>query len=419
MGQILVVEDSTTFGTILSKELSRSGKLQVTWVKSYRECEELLKDAEQGKYSAAVLDLNLPDAPEGEVVDLVVEKGIPSIVFTGNLSPELRRNVWAKGIVDYLYKDQQHSVTYLVQCMHRLVRNIGLKVLVVDDSPSIRVFVASLLKAHGYRVIMAKDGPSALETYKADKDIRLVVMDYNMPKQTGAEVALAMRNVEGRRRRDDLVIIGMSAQDAPTTSVEFLKNGANDFITKPFQIEEFYCRVSQNVDMLNLFHDIRDMGNRDFLTGLYNRKMLFSAAQRLFTMQQAGQVHITAAILDVDFFKKVNDTYGHDGGDAVLKNFSQSIKDYFKEDAVVSRYGGEEFCILLCNYSKEKAFETFDGFRRLIENSPVVHGELKIPVTVSIGISTKKCETFELLLKAADELLYKAKESGRNQVCME
>lgn len=418
MSKVLVVEDSSMFGPLLCKELQKI-HLETTLVRSYRECEDLLSQAAEKEYAAAILDLNLPDAPEGEVVDLVTAENIPSIVFTGELSPELRRVMWAKHIVDYIYKDQRQSVTYLVQSMKRLVRNIGLKALVVDDSSTVRKFVGKLLEAHGYQVLTAEDGPTALETYKADKDIRLVIMDYNMPGMLGPEVALAMRSVEGRRRRDDLALIGMSTQSDAGTSVAFLKSGANDFIIKPFQIEEFYCRVSQNVDMLNLFTDIRDMSNRDFLTGLHNRKKLFGAAKQLFSLQEKGSAKLIAAIMDIDFFKKVNDTYGHDGGDAVLKQFSSILQDMFSDDCVVARFGGEEFCVLLHNCQPEQALEQFEAFRRKIEASPVQHFDQTINVTVSIGVSTRQCGTFEELLKCADELLYKAKEGGRNQVCME
>lgn len=419
MSQILIVEDSNVFGPLLVRELKKSANLTSSLVKSFAECQELLDKSQPGDFVAAVLDLNLPDAPDGEVVSLVTGKGIPSVVFTSEVSAELRKRIWASNIVDYLHKDRRHSVTHLVQSIRRLIRNVGLKVMVVDDSTTFRNFVAKLLQAHGYQVIKAEDGQKALELYRNDPEIRLVVMDYSMPGMSGAEVAIAMRSVEGRRRRDDLAIIGMSAQSDPGTSIDFLKSGANDFILKPFQIEEFYCRVSQNVDMLNLFYDIRDMSNRDFLTGLYNRKKLFGSAQMFFKNNQVERPRLIAAIMDIDFFKKVNDTYGHDGGDAVLKHFSKHLKDSFGDDCVVARFGGEEFCVLLHNCPLEVARAKFEDFRKLIENSPVQHMDKTIRITVSTGVSTKQCETFEELLKAADELLYKAKETGRNQVCMD
>lgn len=419
MSQILIVEDSNVFGPLVVRELKKSANMQCSLARSYAECKALLDNSQPGDFVAAVLDLNLPDAPDGEVVSLVTGSGIPSVVFTSEVSPELRQRIWASNIVDYLHKDRRHSVTHLVQSIRRLIRNVGLKVMVVDDSSTFRNFVAKLLQAHGYQVIRAEDGQKALEIYQSDPEIRLVVMDYSMPGMTGAEVAAAMRSVEGRRRRDDLAIIGMSAQSDPGTSIDFLKNGANDFIIKPFQIEEFYCRVSQNVDMLNLFYDIRDMSNRDFLTGLYNRKKLFGAAQQFFRIDQAERPRMIAAIMDIDFFKKVNDTYGHDGGDAVLKHFSQHLKDSFGADSIVARFGGEEFCVLLHNCSPDEAREQFEAFRRKIESSQVEHMGKIIKITVSTGVSSKQCESFEELIKAADELLYKAKETGRNQVCME
>jgi diguanylate cyclase (GGDEF)-like protein len=414
VSSILVVDDSKTFGALLRRLVEKETGIGCAWAKSLAECREIL-DAHPEPFLAALLDLNLPDAPEGEVVDLVLSRHIPSIVFTGELSDDLRDQMWSKRIVDYVLKEGAHNLRYVSRLLKRLVRNHGLRALVVDDSKVARGVVRQLLEAHGHAVLEAGGGRQALEIVKENPGIRLAIIDYFMPDMNGAELTTALRE---RLGFEDAAIIGVSAQGSQATSVAFLKSGANDFINKPFQTEEFYCRVSQNVDMLNMFEDIREMANRDFLTGLSNRKFLFESGHKLFASQQRGHLRITAAIMDLDHFKKVNDTFGHDAGDAVLKHFATLLKGRFRDTDVVARLGGEEFCVLCVNMDSARAFELFDSFRAEVASKPVLHGGREIPISVSVGVNGNDAGSFDELLKAADELLYRAKQEGRNRVTL-
>ncbi|GFK94048.1 Response regulator PleD [Fundidesulfovibrio magnetotacticus] len=412
MASILVVDDSKTFGSLLRRLVEKETGIGCVWAKSLAECKAALEEA-SGPFVAALLDLNLPDAPEGEVVDLVLAHAIPSIVFTGELSEELRGKVWSRRIVDYVRKEGAHNLRYVARLLKRLVRNKGLKALVVDDSALARAAARRLLDAHGYLVFEAGGGAQALKLLEKEPDIRLAVIDYFMPDMNGAELTTALRE---RLGFEDAAIIGVSAEGDMSTSVSFLKSGANDFIHKPFQAEEFYCRVAQNVDMLNMFEDIREMANRDFLTGLANRKHLFETGKKLFASQRRGHLRLSAAMMDLDHFKRVNDTFGHDAGDAVLRHFASVLKERFRETDILARFGGEEFCVLSVNMDPAKAFDIFDAFRREVAAKPVLHGGREIPCSVSVGVAVGPGAGFEELLKASDELLYRSKAEGRNRV---
>jgi len=412
MSTVLIVEDSKTFGSLLVRLVERETDCAAVWVKNYAECLATLESGKQ-EFDAALLDLNLPDAPDGQVVDLVLSKAVPSIVFTGELSDDLRDVIWSKHIVDYVLKESLHNLEYVAKLLKRILRNKGLKTLVVDDSKMARSHAASLLAAHGYDVAEAGDGREALDIIENDPEIRLVLTDFNMPDMDGAQLTKAIREVT---RRESLFIIGMSSQGSYLTSVAMLKSGANDFITRPFQAEEFYCRISQNVDMLNMIEDLTGMANRDFLTGLHNRKFLFEGGKQLLANQLRGNLNLTAAIIDIDHFKTINDTHGHDAGDAMLKHFAALLRERFRESDLIARLGGEEFCVLSVNMDHAKAFDLFDAFRKDVAARPLYHGGREISCAVSIGVYTGRASTFEDLLKAADDLLYRAKQEGRNRV---
>lgn len=413
MSTVLIVEDSKTFGALLQRMVAREINCETVWARSLAECREVLDSG--SPFDAALLDLNLPDAPDGQVVDLVLSRNIPSVVFTGELSDNLRDIIWSKRIVDYVLKESVHNLEYVARLIRRILRNKGLKVLVVDDSKMARNHMASLLAAHGYEVLEAGDGAHALEIVETDPEVRLIISDFNMPDMNGAALTKAIREVT---RRETLFIIGVSSQGSYLTSVAMLKSGANDFITRPFQAEEFYCRISQNVDMLNMIEDLTGMANRDFLTGLSNRKHLHETGRHLFANQVRGNLRLTASIIDLDHFKKVNDTYGHDVGDDVLRHFATLLRERFRGSDVLARYGGEEFCVLSVNLDKDKASERFEAFRRAVAESPMLLDGREIFITVSIGVYTGSAGTFEGMLKSADDLLYKAKLEGRNRICL-
>ncbi|MFZ5425474.1 MAG: GGDEF domain-containing response regulator [Thermodesulfobacteriota bacterium] len=414
MKRILIVDDSKTFGSLLVRVMEKQTGCECVWAKSLGECRDALAKPGQA-FDAALLDLNLPDAPDGEVVDEVLELGIPSVVFTGELSDDLRERIWSKRIVDYVRKEGVHTLGYVVRLVKRLLRNAGLKTLAVDDSRTSRSQIASFLSAHGYRVFQADCAAKALEIMESEPGIKLVVTDHNMPDRTGVELTKAIRDKAGM---DEVAVIGVSAQGDRATAVALLKSGANDFISKPFLAEEFYCSVNQSVDMLNLIEDITDMANRDFLTGLNNRKYLFETGNKLFASHLRGNLSLTAAIMDIDHFKKVNDTFGHDAGDAVLRHFASLMRARFREADVLARFGGEEFCVLAVNMDPAKAFEVFDSFRKEVAANHARHAETIIPCTVSIGVSTSRTKDFDGLVKAADDLLYRSKQSGRNRVTL-
>ena len=232
----------------------------VTWPQSLAGARELL-EAAQHEFFVAVLDLNLPDAPNGEIIDLVQAHDIPIIVLTATMNDAQRGQLLEQGVIDYVIKEGVVGIDYVVRSVRRLAENQSTEVLVVDDSRVFREFLSGLLELHGFIVHTAADGIEGLARYEQHGAIQLVITDYNMPNMDGLEMVIELRK---RCSPEELAIICVSETRQDGMVARFLKRGASDYLNKPFGIEEFYCRVDQNIDMLRALRTARDVANRDF-----------------------------------------------------------------------------------------------------------------------------------------------------------
>ena len=411
--RILVVEDSKVVSRILQHLIAQELDCEVDFAVDMASAKLLL---EQKKYFVAITDLNLPDAQEGEIVRLVLSKKTPCIVLTGSLDSEKRQRLLQLGIVDYILKENRFSYEYVVRLVRRLQRNIDVKVLVADDSVVSRRFVRTLLEQHLYQVIEADDGNSAWEILQSQPDVQLLITDYNMPGLDGFGLILKVRE---KYSREELAIIGLSSDSDESLSARFIKNGANDFLKKPFVHEEFHCRVLNTLDSLDMIRKLWDQANLDYLTGVYSRRYFFGLFEEQIEQIKQKQGVLTVALLDLDFFKRVNDTHGHDVGDEVLIEFSARLKHFFGQHFTVFRFGGEEFTVAFKGLNQEKAFALMDKFRSQLEMKPIVTSRGDMFITVSTGIAGLADDGLDGLIQRADKALYDAKESGRNLVCID
>lgn len=411
--RLLLVEDSVSFSYWIKAKLEKEPGLEIVLARTMEEAARAI-DIYKGGFFLALLDLTLPDATGDEVVQLATSNNIPSVVFTGSYSDDLRERLFALGAIDYLIKENQHSLNYAVSLIQRIRSNEKWKALVVDDSRTSRAQISATLKKYRFQVLEAEDGPEALELLDQHQDIRIVITDYNMPKMDGWELTRAIRQ---KHRPDQLAIIGVSSTDKASLSARFLKFGANDFLNKPFSREEFFCRVSQNMDYLDHVDALTEAAARDSLTGLHNRRHFIEVAGALASQGRRDEIEFSVAMIDIDDFKAINDNYGHQTGDQVLKHLAGLLSDTFKRGSdVFARFGGEEFCVFLYDTPQEPAELVCERFRALVEDNPLRTGGLVVPVTVSIGVCSSHELTLNQSISAADHALYAAKDEGRNCV---
>lgn len=410
---VLLVEDNKTLAKLLAKKMESAIGISVDVAHTMYEAQRLIAE---NTYFLGILDLNLPDAPNGEVVDYVLSKGILAIVLTGNIDESTKKIFINKDIVDYVYKSNMNDVNYIFTTIDRLYKNRNFKVMIVDDSMPMRNMAKKMLESQQFgKVFAAAHGEEALSYFDDNPDIKLVLTDYNMPVINGLELTTELRS---RYTKNELGIIAITGDEKESDlASKFLKHGANDFVTKPFVKDELICRVNALIEALENIEIIGNMANTDFMTGAYNRRYFFSEAEQYLKEAENDHESYALAMIDIDFFKKVNDTYGHDAGDMVIKKLAKMLRDETKGADLVARFGGEEFCVLLKDVSKENAITKFVQIRSKIATSSVMYKDEEIRFTVSVGL------TFSLedailpeLIEEADEALYDAKEGGRNRV---
>ncbi|MCE2573194.1 diguanylate cyclase [Motilimonas eburnea] len=412
MKKILVIEDSSTVRNILLQVIEKKLNVPVDTAESMAQCRALIKEHGSEAYFAAMVDLNLPDAASGEAVAYTLAHQIPSIVLTGDYNETMRNKLLNMGVVDYVIKDSTYSFNYAISLLQRLHKNQRIEVLVVEDSSVARSYLEGLLKQHLFQVYTANDGHEALQVLAQHPHIKLLLTDYNMPNVDGFQLVQQLRK---HYDKNQLAIIGLSSADDTSLSARFIKHGANDFLTKPFIHEELYCRVNQTLDHMELIAEIQDAANRDYMTKLYNRRYLFNYGSELHARAKQGDISLAVTIMDIDHFKEVNDTYGHEAGDIVLKHFANMLATCFPK-SLVARLGGEEFCILMQETDNEQASYRLNKFRERLAQSPITAAEDEIWVTASFGVSNFIGDSLDSQINRADKLLYEAKNDGRNRV---
>lgn len=407
--KILIVEDSKTVGNLIQKKIARELGVDVLIAQSLKETIEVIK--KENDIFLSLLDLNLPDAPNGEVVDFMLDQQIPSIILTGNLDRNLRDKLSEKRIVDYLLKGRAEDIHYLGQKIRRLQKNRDMVVLVVDDSDFSREQIASYLENQLFEVRLAKNGVEAIAQIKKNDNISIILTDYYMPEMNGLELT---KSVRARYDREDIAIIALSSSEENEMIRDFLKYGANDFIKKPFSKEEFECRVNNIAETLDNIKTIKKMATRDFMTEIYNRRYFFEAAEEYYKESLKNDYSFAIAMLDIDDFKIINDTYGHSIGDSVIKLLSDYIVANTKGADIASRFGGEEFCLLIKDVDLENAVAIVDSIRDKLSGVELEDGDI-LPFSFSAGVTANKGSSLNGMINLADMKLYEAKRNGKNR----
>jgi diguanylate cyclase (GGDEF)-like protein len=414
--RIIIIEDSRFFSQLVRKTiLDRMPSAQVTIAASLAETRAAVDAADQ-PFHLALVDLVLPDGREGEALEFMQMQDTPCIVFTSIFSADLRERLFADNVVDYILKDTPSSLDYLVSLVEQLERNRSIKVLVVDDSRTARLYLTDMLKSHHFLTVEAANAQQALDILAQQPDIRLVLTDYHMPETNGVELT---RRIRSLHPPDELALIGISSVGSHSLSAQFIKHGANDFLNKPFLREEFFCRITQNLRMLCLLDRLKENANRDFLTRLHNRRYFFESGSSLLASARRGQITLTAAVIDLDHFKRINDTHGHETGDQVLQAAARTLSGLIRKTDLLARLGGEEFAILAVNMDPAHAGTYFDSVRTAISGLEISCGGTSHSVTASIGVSHGAADSLSVLLDRADKALYRAKAEGRNRVVLE
>ena len=411
MKNILIVDDSKTICETLKQMITEELDLNVVIASTKKECEQKLLEYKQN-IVVAIVSLALKDAPNGEVIDSISKFEVPSIVLTG--SSTMKENfLKEKYIIDYVLKEGRFAYQYIINLVKRIITNYQLEVLVVDDSKTIALQTVNLLKRYQLKCYYAQDGIEALKILKEKKDIKLVFTDFNMPNLNGLELTKEIRK---EYSKDELAIVIMTSDHSHNIVAQFLKYGANDFLYKGFSEEEFFARLNSNLETLELFQTIKDKANKDYMTGMFNRRYFFDEGDELYTDAVRDGDTVGVAMFDIDKFKNINDTYGHDIGDIAICEVATIVNKHFTKDAIISRFGGEEFCVIQSKVDKNLFVEVLENIRKEFETNVIKTPKGDINYTVSVGYTFDAGSSLDDMVNGSDDGLYIAKNEGRNQV---
>jgi len=303
-----------------------------------------------------------------------------------------------------------------------------IRILLVEDNKLQARFIKEFLEAKGYEVLMVENGTSAIKTVKSTR-VDLILLDLVLPDISGNEVC---RWINQNPDTKDIPIIVLTAKTDVSEKVSVLEAGAHDYLPKPFDEAELNARIyaalrtkalqdelkQRNKQLVDLTKRLEVMAITDPLTGIYNRRHFEEILKTEFVRATRYGHGLSCLMVDVDHFKRINDKYGHDTGDAVLKKVTELITSCLRKVDALARWGGEEFIVLLPETGVKGARSVAERILRCVSG----HRFKKLPdsetVTVSIGVSAidGKTGSWEDLIKAADDALYRAKAKGRNRV---
>ncbi|MBV9182812.1 MAG: diguanylate cyclase, partial [Acidobacteria bacterium] len=263
------------------------------------------------------------------------------------------------------------------------------RILVAEDDPMFRKILQSWLESWGYQVISAEDGARAWGILEQEKPPELLILDWVMPAIDGIELC---RRIREQQRQPQPYILLVTAKDDSQDVVRGLDAGADDYLTKPFDNNEFRARLRVGQRTLDLQtslikarEELQFQATHDLLTGIWNRSALLDLFNRELERSTRAAISTAVLMLDVDHFKRINDTHGHLTGDVVLKEIAHRIGRVVRIYDLVGRYGGEEFLAVLPNCNREQVVHSAERIRSVIENGPIVIPGSELHVTVSIG----------------------------------
>lgn len=410
--KIIIKDPDEPFAKAIAQKIRIDISCAVTVVKNLQEFERAM---EQESFFLAIVKFSDDCDSDLEAISMASQNSLPVVALVDAIGDDAKDTLlFSKNIVNYVLKHNKTDIEFLIRLISQLAKNSEIEVLAVDDSSLYRKNFENILKNQLFKTHIAKDGEEALELVKANHNIKLVLTDYRMPKIDGFELVLRLRDF---KKKDELAIIAVSSDSSDSIVAKFLKFGANDYVKKPFSKEELVCRVNNNVEYIALIELQKKLMNFDFLTGLYNRKFLVESGKTLHANAVRGNINFVVGMMDLDDFKKVNDAYGHDVGDLVIKDFAQLLKKSFRKSDIVCRFGGEEFCVLLTNVGDACVASTFEKALDEVRKKEIILPDGRVvKYTVSVGVCQTLEDGFESMIKVADEKLYEAKKAGKDRV---
>jgi two-component system cell cycle response regulator len=418
--KIVVIDDSPNFRAMVGKEFD-SEKYEVFFAENGLEGLSLVSKI---KPDLVTMDVEMPVMDGYKACRLIREnpetESIP-VVFVTTLDREedINRGYNAGGIEYFIKPFPKGALEkFVFQLLNKIESRKTLEIAILDNNKNSSKVIEYIFSKNGFKACVFADGAAFADYFNSHIPAMIVInidIDYLPFEQTIKEL---------KGLHDDIPIIAVTVEDSKAKIIRALKSGAVDYIHAPFVEEELIARVETHLKIYNLLKKLTEMNKKleelsvtDPLTKLYNRGFFNKAFKQEIKRLSRAKGSLACIMLDIDHFKKINDTYGHAIGDFILIETANILKELPRTTDIVARYGGEEFVILLPETNKEGALTLAEKIRKRIEESVFEKEEIKVKITISCGVY---CISDFLegknLIKFADDALYKAKNSGRNKV---
>ncbi len=421
--RVVLIDDSKTVVSVLKKQIEGFG-FHVDTATDGREGIDLVLETMP---HVVIVDLQMPGMSGYEVcTELAANprtRRIPVIIESATISEDTTKKGFWAGAVDMLPKPVESAL--LAKALHDVIPltagNSRGSLVVLEDS----TIIASIITKIASEVGLSTISYSTIKEFKAHLTVSkpdIISVDLSLPDGSGLDL---IREIRSDSRFDSVSILMLTGQDDSATMLNCLQSGANDFITKPFTKQELLARLGSQLRVKELFNEImrknrilEELAFLDALTGLMNRRFFDKKIKQLIDEAKETEQPFSLLMIDLDLFKKVNDTHGHEAGDLVLARIADLVKQNVRREDVACRYGGEEMVVLLPDCKANRAYDIAQRVRRACESTKLC--QFGMIQTVSIGVATYSPDDGheELIIAAADDALYQAKKAGRNQVVM-
>ena len=413
---VLIADDSPTYRAIIRREIDPDE----FDVKESADGVEALRIAKKFHPAIVATKKDLPKLSGFRLCEAIASdeslSSTQTILLTASNSEADRAAAFAAGAVRFIAKSFKPGELrqYLNEVCRVRGSLRGARLLAVEDSTFIRQALSRLLEAEGAHVSAARDGVEALELLQTQA-FDAVVTDYHMPRMDGITL---LEEIRKGHDHASLPVIFLSGSEGLNAVVRSLNAGANDFIRKPFEATELLARVRSAVQLARIAKRLDQMATTDALTELFNRRHAMGRLEELSASVRRHTVDYACVMLDVDHFKRINDTFGHACGDACLKTIASILRDAIRANDSAYRLGGEEFLVICPMLRAEAAAKLAERIRQAIRSHAVLAEGHRIDLTVSLGVAAFESgmECGDDILRAADEALYEAKNSGRDAV---
>lgn len=297
------------------------------------------------------------------------------------------------------------------------MQNRPINILIAEDDRISARILDHHIKKWGYETKLAHDGQEAWQILETDQP-EMALLDWVMPEINGLEICRRLRQKNRHKEFEYTYIILLTAKDERDDLIQGLNSGADDYVTKPFDLLELKARLNAGRRIVELYRLLKKLATIDSLTGLLNRRCILEEAEKEFHRAQRENRPIGLLLIDIDDFKYINDNFGHLAGDSLLAEVAHRLKKKIRNYDLIGRYGGDEILAIFPGCETGELKKIADRLRLAIQEKPILFDQHKFTVSISVGglvFNQLSSLSLKKLIANCDRALYEAKKKGRNQ----